>query len=85
MKEVLNPELEIAQKEAFSFLGSTSHMKCIGAVESKEGRIRVFYKDDNGEYWYTTRFRVGDRIVSEEEYIFGRKLPKKQWKKYSYK
>lgn len=82
MQQTQVKELEIAKQQALSFQGSTSHMKCIGATESKEGRINMFFKDSNGMYWFTTHYRVGDRILSEEEYIFGRKLPRNKWNRY---
>jgi hypothetical protein len=79
MTETQSTELEIAKKKAHSFQGNTSHMNCVGATESKDGRIRMFFRDSNGEYWFTTHFKVGDKIISEEEHVFGRKIQKQRY------
>ena len=69
-------EIEKAIKEAYSLRDdkSSAGMKEIYQREDKNGRITIFFKDDEGNYWFTNKFRVNGEIVSYEEFIFGRKL-----------
>lgn len=78
-KEIAS-ELEIARKEAYSLKGSSTGMKEVGYTEDTDGRITIYFKDDNGNYWYEKKFRVGEEVVSEEKYIFGKEL--KQERRY---
>ncbi|OYO84337.1 hypothetical protein CG709_15300 [Lachnotalea glycerini] len=67
-------EFEVARKEAFSIKGSSSGMRYIGAVEYKDGNVNKFFKDENGDYWFESWRRVNDKLITEEEYIFGKKI-----------
>ncbi|RDY30165.1 hypothetical protein [Lachnotalea glycerini] len=78
-----NNEIEIARKKAFSIKGSSSGMKYIGYTEDKDGRVSIFYKDANGDYWFESYKRVDGKLITEEEHIFGRKL-KPIWRKKKY-
>lgn len=70
---VIGIEVEIARKEAYSLKGTSLRMKKIGQTE-ENGRITIYFRDDNGDYWYEKKFRVNGEIISEEMYIFGREL-----------
>jgi hypothetical protein len=74
-------ELEIARKKAYSLKGNSRGMNYVGAFEEKDGKVNMFWIDEDGTYWYKTYFRVQDKLVSEEEYIFGRKIikPRRSW------
>lgn len=71
-----NDELKVAFENAFSLKGDTSGLKYIGTIQ-KGNRVQSFYKDDSGNYWYETKFKTDHGIISEEEYIFGKKLTKR--------
>lgn len=47
----------------------------IGSVERGE-RVFQLYKDNAGQYTYKTMFKSPRGLITEEEHIFGRKLPK---------
>lgn len=76
MTKVTANEIEIAIREAYSLRDdkSSTGMKEIYQREDKNGRITIFFKDDEGNYWFKTKYRINGEIVSEEEYIFGKKL-----------
>lgn len=77
-KEVTVNEIEIAIREAYSLRDDNSTgMKEVYRRE-KNGRISIFYKDSEGNYWFKTKYRKNGEIVSEEEYIFGRKIKKER-------
>jgi len=70
-----NEELKVAFENAFSLKGDTSRLEYIGTIQ-KGNRVQSFYKDNEGNYWYETKFKTDYGVVTEEEYIFGRKLTK---------
>lgn len=77
-------ELEKALKAAYSYENRAGHEAeayetwYIGSIEKGNGRIYEMYKDSNGGYWYKVRYRLPkERIITEEEAIFGHKLQDK--------
>lgn len=41
----------------------------------------IYYKDDEGQYWFENLIRKGNRFVSMKEAIFGKAQPKPYRKK----
>lgn len=68
-----NEELKVAFKNAFSLKGDTSGLKYIGTMQ-RGNRVQSFYKDDEGNYWYETKFKTDHGIISDEEFVFGKKI-----------
>lgn len=78
-------ELDTAIERAHSTVeGRSPEWDFIGETEGKGGRIHRFYKTGS-EYIYTTHFITGRGVITEEEHVFGRKIPSryrgriKQW------
>ncbi len=78
-------ELDTAIEQAYSTLAERSpEWEFIGETEEKAGRIHRYYKNGE-EYLYTTHFITGRGVITEEEYVFGRRIPSryrgriKQW------
>lgn len=70
----MKEELKEAYNEAFSLRETPEEMQQIGAIE-REDKIIYLYKDNNGKYWYTNKYRMADgRKISETEKVFG-KIP----------
>lgn len=68
-------ELEKAWQNARSIESKEEHIRAAIIGRTRCGdRIYVFYRDASGNYWYETRFWNGREEISEEEYIFGRRL-----------
>lgn len=77
-------ELKKAIEQAYGWTGDTYSMQLVGATEDKaSGRIRKYYRDADGNYYYKNHYRHGDQIISEEEHIFGKKLNTRKIKHYS--
>lgn len=87
-KEISDEDERIAFKQATSleskneygpieYIGSkmSNYLNCNNGQAYK---ITDYFKDPSGAYWYANRMLIpsGD-LISMEEFIFGRKLPKK--------
>ncbi len=78
-------ELNTAIEQAYSTLEERSpEWEFIGETEGQAGRIHRYYRNGE-EYLYTTHFVTGRGVITEEEHVFGRKIPSryrgriKQW------
>ena len=62
-----------------SYDGISGDLEKVGRQQSRAciEKEFVFYRDQNGNYWYRVEFRKGNTRLSEYEYIFGKK-PKKR-------
>ena len=69
----MQEEIKAAWSQARSIESKSewSQVEKIGAVECGQKQF-VFYKDENGEYWYKTMFKQAEEWVSEFEHIFGK-------------
>lgn len=78
-------ELQTAYEQAWSLKDEQSGNTYIGTVK-KGNKLIVLYKDNNGGYWYNTKFQENGRIVDEFEHVFGHRQQKTKgntgkWKK----
>lgn len=67
-------ELKKAQGNAYS-LKSKDGLIYIGSIE-EDNRVYRYYKDKKDNYFFEVMFKRGKELITEEEHIFGRKLPK---------
>lgn len=44
----------------------------LGRIQSGK-RIYEFYQDNEGDYWFKNFFETEEGVISEHEYIFGKK------------
>lgn len=70
----MKSELQTAKKEAFSIQSSpeNSVFTYIGDVESEDGWIYRFYKDQNGKYWFQCYIKNGGIIKTLHECVHGK-------------
>lgn len=81
--------IEISYYSAWSIQNMDAHGKgnetaqYVGSVEKKDGNITDYFKDKKGGWWFDSRFRkpTGE-IISMEEKVFGRTLPKREKRKW---
>lgn len=68
-------ELETAWQQARSVSEDRPCGQYIGAIRNEDGRVMKFYRSQNENgYVYETYHVTEHGLITEEEYIFGRKL-----------
>lgn len=69
-------ELRTAQRSAFSMNDREDILELVGHITQEEKILKI-YKDQTGNYWYSSFFRINGKVISEEEKIFGKKFTRK--------
>lgn len=72
-------------KSAYSYESRAGHGKeelnteLLGSVQVSENKAYEVYKDTEGNYWYKTKFIKDGEIISDEEYIFGKRKKRRRY------
>lgn len=76
--DIQKMNMEELRKNAYS-LGSKEEedggVTYLG-MRVEENQVTKYYQSQNGKYWHKRCFLKDGEIISEEEYIFGRKIKK---------
>lgn len=88
-RKIAEKDLKVAYANAWSIENMAGHdaegrsVSYIGNT-CRGDHVTDYYIDSAGHYWFGNRVRVDGRLISMEEYIFGRKIKRKKRKKLTF-